>query len=44
MDDAILSTDENGIEVVTGDEDEVLSAVGRVRSVSSVNDHRYAPY
>ena len=35
--------DSSTFETFTGDEDEELSEVGRVRS-DFLNDHRYAPY
>jgi len=39
-DDAFV--DESAFETFNGDEDQVLSEVGRVRSIP--NKHRYAPY
>jgi len=42
-DDAFIDANESAFETFTGDEDEELSEVGRVRS-NFVNDSRYAPY
>ncbi|KAJ7242760.1 regulator of volume decrease after cellular swelling-domain-containing protein [Mycena haematopus] len=41
--DAFIDADEGGFEVFTGDEEQELSEVGRVRS-DFINDNRYAPY
>ncbi|KAJ7746613.1 regulator of volume decrease after cellular swelling-domain-containing protein [Mycena metata] len=41
--DAFIDPDSGGFEVFTGDEDQELSEVGRVRS-DFINDNRYAPY
>lgn len=43
MDDAFLDENEDAFETFTGDEDQELSEVGRVRS-DFINDNRYAPY
>jgi chloride channel, nucleotide-sensitive, 1A len=43
LDDAFISTGENGIPIFTGSEDEELSEAGRVRS-DFFNDNRYMPY
>jgi len=43
MDDAFIDADESAFETFTGDEEQELSEVGRVRS-NFVNDSRYAPY
>jgi chloride channel, nucleotide-sensitive, 1A len=42
-DDAFMDPDTTEFEVFTGDGDEELSEVGRVRS-APVNDNRYQPY
>ncbi|KAJ6612280.1 regulator of volume decrease after cellular swelling-domain-containing protein [Mycena sp. CBHHK59/15] len=41
--DAFIDADSGGFEVFTGDEEQELSEVGRVRS-DFINDNRYAPY
>lgn len=41
--DAFIDPDSGGFEVFTGDEEQELSEVGRVRS-DFINDNRYAPY
>ncbi|KAJ7116350.1 regulator of volume decrease after cellular swelling-domain-containing protein [Mycena epipterygia] len=41
--DAFIDADSGGFEVFTGDGDQELSEVGRVRS-DFINDNRYAPY
>lgn len=43
LDDALIDGDERGFEVFTGDADQELSEVGRVRS-NFINDNRFAPY
>ena len=43
MDDAFIDANEGTFETFTGDEEQELSEVGRVRS-NFVNDSRYAPY
>ncbi|KAJ7749255.1 hypothetical protein DFH07DRAFT_1035071 [Mycena maculata] len=41
--DVFIDTNSGGFEVFTGDEDQEVSEVGRVRS-DPINDNRYAPY
>ncbi|KAJ7056554.1 regulator of volume decrease after cellular swelling-domain-containing protein [Mycena amicta] len=41
--DGFIDVDSGGFEVFTGDEEQELSQVGRVRS-DFINDNRYAPY
>lgn len=43
LDDAFMDASENTLEIFTGDDEEELSAVGRVRS-DLINDSRYTPY
>lgn len=44
MDDAVMMADDNSpFEVFTGDGDEELSEVGKVRS-DFINNNRFAPY
>ena len=43
LDDAFVSTEQNAIPLFTGDEDEELSEIGRVRS-DLFNDNRFMPY
>jgi nucleotide-sensitive chloride channel 1A len=43
LDDAFVSTEDNAIPLFTGDEEEELSEIGRVRS-DFFNDNRFMPY
>lgn len=43
LDDAFIDLDPSTFETFTGDENEELSEVGRVRS-DFINDNRFAPY
>jgi nucleotide-sensitive chloride channel 1A len=43
LDDAFVSVEDNAIPLFTGDEDEELSEIGRVRS-DFFNDNRFMPY